>query len=160
MCPAVLVRKGATAVTDDVRRGQRDPEMPAAGITGPGEYTPAGEAQGQLDIFSAAQVAEAFGVEVGRVHNAMQGEFGLGPDDTVDSSRAQMLAEVLLGDLPLDRQQAALMQLGAYTPRTDHDWGAGETAPGEESDRLVRSGDSNDEERGFDERERPSGQGA
>ncbi|HYH11537.1 MAG TPA: hypothetical protein VD789_04200 [Thermomicrobiales bacterium] len=147
-------------MSDDVTRNQQDTETPAAGITGPGEYTPAGEAQGQFETFSAARVAEAFGVEIGRVRNAMQGEFELGPGETVDSKQAQTLAEVLLGDRPLDQQQAALMQLGAFTPRTDHEWGSGETAPGEESDRLVRSGDSNDEERGFDERERPSGQGA
>lgn len=134
--------------------------MPDAGLDQPGEYTPAGEGQGEHETFSAERVAEAFGVEIGRVHNALDGEFGLGPDGTVDSTQAQTLAEVLLGDQPLDRQQAALMQLGAYTPRTDHDWGAGEKASGEESDRLVRRGDRNDEERGFDERERPSGQGA
>lgn len=147
-------------MSDRARRQQTDAETPDAGLTGPGEYTPSGEAQGQYENFSSAQVAEAFGVDIGRVHNAMEGEFGLGPDDSVDSTQAQNLAEVLLGDQPLDRREAALMQLGAYTPRADHEWGSGETAPGEESDRLVRRGDQNDEERGFDERERPSGQGA
>jgi len=39
--------------------------------------------------------------------------------------------------LPQDRQLAALMQLGAYTPRPDHDHGLGEKDPAEESDKLV-----------------------
>lgn len=107
-----------------------------AGLTGPGEYRPAGEAQGEEATFSAADIAEAFDVAVERVHHAFAGEFDLAPDDRVDSRQAQGLAEVILGDQPLDRQQAALMKLGAFTPRTDHDWGAGETAPGEESDRI------------------------
>ena len=78
---------------------------------------------------------------------------------------SRALSEVRGGPVPesdpelMTRIRAALMQLGAFTPRTDHDWGSGETAPGEESDRLVRNSDRNDEERGFDERERPSGQG-
>jgi hypothetical protein len=66
----------------------------------------------------------------------MTGEFG-SDDIRVDSKQAQHLAEVLLGDLPQDRQLAALMQLGAYTPRPDHDWGLGEKDPAEESDKLV-----------------------
>lgn len=101
-----------------------------------GEYVPAGEAQGQNSLFTADQVANAFGVEVRRVHNAFEGEFGLGPDGSVDSHQAQQLAEVIIGDLPLDRQQAALMQLGAFTPRTDEDYGRGQGKPSEESDKL------------------------
>ena len=48
-----------------------------------GEYTPAGEGQGQNSTFSAQQVADAFRVEIGRVHNAFQGEFGLGSDGAI-----------------------------------------------------------------------------
>lgn len=113
-----------------------------------GEYTPAGEDQGVNASFTADQLARAFEVDVERVHNAFQGEFGLGPDGTVDSRQAQALAEAILGDKPQDRQQAALMTLGAYTPRTDHDWGFGEKADDEESDRLKRTADEGDEERG------------
>jgi hypothetical protein len=113
-----------------------------------GEYTPAGEGQGRADAFSAREVADAFGVDIARVHEAMHGEFGLEAEDTVVSTQAQELAELLLGDQPQDRQQAALMTLGAFTPRTDHDTGLGERAEGEESDRLVRRGDKGDEERG------------
>jgi hypothetical protein len=43
---------------------------------------------------------------------------------------------VIIGDLPLAEQEAALMKLGAFTPRTDHDWGLGESPPEEESDKL------------------------
>jgi len=117
-----------------------------AGSTVPGEYAPAGEAQGQGALFSADRLAGAFGVEIDRVHRALDGEFGLGPDAEVDSKQAQQLAEVLLGDLPLDRRQAALMQLGAFTPRPDQAWGMGETAPGEESDRLAASPDKLEDE--------------
>ena len=111
------------------------------------EYAPAGEAQGQGSRFSAPQVAAAFGVELQRVLRALAGEFNLGPEAATDSKQAQQLAEVLIGDLPLDRQQAALMQLGAFTPRGDHDWGMGETAPGEESDRFAASADVLEDER-------------
>ncbi|MDP9355675.1 MAG: hypothetical protein M3R02_10430 [Chloroflexota bacterium] len=111
-------------------------------ITDPSEteYLPAGEAQGQGTRFTAVQVADAFGVEVERVHRALAGEFSLAPEASVDSRQAQQLAEVL-GDAPLDQQEAALMQLGAFTPRRDQDWGLGETAPGEESDRFAASAD-------------------
>jgi hypothetical protein len=111
--------------------------QPDAGIVAPGEYAPAGELQGIHSRFSASQIAAAFGVAVERVHNALAGEFELDPAATVDSRQAQHLAEVMLTDEPLDIREAALMSLGAYTPRADQDWGVGETAPGEESDRYV-----------------------
>lgn len=136
---------------DRFNRVKSDAPTPKAGLDDTGEYTPAGEAQGQYEDFTPEQVADAFGVEIGRVHKAMEGEFGLDPDQNVGSVQAQTLAEVLLGDQTLDQQQAALMRLGAYTPRPDHDWGFGETAPGEESDRLVHRGKGNDEERSFNE---------
>lgn len=104
--------------------------------TDTGEYIPAGEAQGQNSRFTADQVAAAFEVEVDRVHNAFQGEFQLGAGATVDSRQAQQLAEVIIGDLPLDRQQAALMTLGAFTPRSDEDYGRGQADPDDESDKL------------------------
>ena len=98
--------------------------------------TAAGEGQGQDATFGADQVATAFDVAVERVHNAMAGEFDLGPDGRVDSQQAQQLAEVLLGDQPQAEQMAATMKLGGYTPRADDDWGLGDKAPGEESFRL------------------------
>lgn len=113
-----------------------------------GEYTPAGEDQGVNASFTAQHVANAFEVDVERVHNAFQGEFELGPDGQVDSKGAQQLAETILGDKPQDVRQAALMKLGAFTPRTDHDWGFGEKSDDEESDRLKRTADTGDEERG------------
>ena len=116
-----------------------------AGITAPGEYSPAGEAQGVGASFAAEQVAAAFAVDVERIHRAMKGEFGLGPSDRIDSKQAQHLAEVI-GDLPLDRQEAVLMQLGAFTPRPDQAWGMGETAPGEESDRYAATADTIEDE--------------
>jgi hypothetical protein len=112
-----------------------------------GEYLPAGESQGVGDAFAADAIANAFGVEADRVHAAIAGEFGLDAGAAVDSRQAQHLAEVLLTDQPLDAREAALMRLGAFTPRPDHDVGFGEKAPGEESDRLVRRGDRGDEER-------------
>ncbi len=126
-------------MTDTAPGRQEEMTTPIdAGLTAPGEYTPAGEAQGLDTAFTADEVATAFNVAVQRVHRALEGEFGLGTDARVDSRRAQQLAEVLLGDQPQDVEQAALMRLGAFTPRTDHDGGSlGETAPGEESDRLT-----------------------
>ena len=55
----------------------------------------------------------------------LAGEFGLGADGRVDSRQAQHLAEVILGDQPLAEQEAALMRVGAFTPRPDHGWGSG-----------------------------------
>ncbi len=112
-----------------------------AGMVAPGEYAPAGEAQGEEETFTAEQIAAAFSVAIERVHRAMAGEFGLDQADQVDSRRAQHLAEVILGDQPQAEQQAALMQLGAFTARSDHESGVGETPPGEESDRVVGDDD-------------------
>jgi hypothetical protein len=39
------------------------------------------------------------------------------------------------------------MQLGAFTPRADDDWGLGRTAPGEESDRFAATADEPDDDR-------------
>jgi hypothetical protein len=105
-----------------------------AGMKRPGEYGPAGEMQGVQASFLAEEVAAAFEVEIGRVHAAMRGEFALDAGGQVDSRQAQHLAEVLLADEPLDEREAALMKLGAFTPRPDHEWGAGEADPDEESD--------------------------
>ena len=115
-----------------------------AGLVAPGEYAPAGEAQGRGETFAAGDVADAFGAAVERVHNAMRGEFSLEPDARVDSRQAQLLAEVMLGDRPQAEQEAALMRLGAFTPRPDHDWGIGEAAPGEESDKVKTSANSSE----------------
>jgi hypothetical protein len=101
-----------------------------------GEYAPAGEEDGVDARFSLDQIASAFDVDPARVHRAMTGEFG-SDDIQVDSRQAQHLAEVLLGDLPQDRQLAALITLGAYTPRPDHVEGLGEKDPADESDKLV-----------------------
>jgi hypothetical protein len=111
-----------------------------AGLVAPGEYAPAGEAQGEDALFSAERIARGFEVEIGRVHRAMAGEFGLGGDGRVDSRQTQHLAEVILGGQTLAEQEAALMRVGAYTPRPDHEWGIGETPPGEESDKLEPAG--------------------
>lgn len=105
------------------------------------EYVPAGEGQGLDARFTAEQVASAFGVAVDRVHRAMAGELGLASGSAVDSRQAQRLAEVLLGDQPLDVREAATMQLGAFTPRPDEDWGLDDTASSGESDRLSASED-------------------
>ena len=113
----------------------------AAGMMAPGEFAPAGEAQGTAATFPADQVAQAFGVAIERVRRALAGEFGLGPEARVDSRQAQHLAQVLLGDLPQADQEAALMRLGAFTPRPDHEWGIGEAAPDEESDRVAGDDD-------------------
>lgn len=113
----------------------------APGSPRPGEYAPAGETQGQDSRFAADQIAAAFGVAIARVERAIAGEFGLNAGALVDSRQAQRLAEVLLTDKPLPEREAALMQLGAFTPRADQAWGLGETAPGEESDRLAASAD-------------------
>jgi hypothetical protein len=105
-----------------------------------GEYTPAGENQGKYRRFSAGEVAEAFGVDLDRVYNAFQGEYGLASDGKISSHQAQELAEIFLGDLPLDGQQAALMNLGAFTPRSDDtEASATPKAPGEQSDKIRRS---------------------
>ncbi|MBL8126584.1 MAG: hypothetical protein JNM64_03030 [Chloroflexia bacterium] len=120
----------------------QEPEIDA-GITAPGEYAPSGEAQGEDRTFSRAELATAFGIGAERVAAAMQGELGLAADARVTSAQAQDLAEVLLTGEPLDVRQAALMTLGAFTPRPDHAWGVGEAAPGEESDKVAdTSGDA------------------
>jgi hypothetical protein len=102
-----------------------------------GEQGPAGEDQGVNAVFSAGEVAKAFDVEIDRVHNAFAGEYNLGTDAKVDSRQAQLLAEVILGDRPQADQEAALMQLGAFTPRRDTlEASVSEKPPGELSDRL------------------------
>jgi hypothetical protein len=108
----------------------------AAGLIASGEYAPAGEAQGEAALFTAEMIASAFGVAIKRVRRAIAGEFAMGPNSGVDSRQSQHLAEVLLGDQPLAEREAALMRLGAFTPRADHGWGIGEAAPGEESDQV------------------------
>jgi hypothetical protein len=108
-----------------------------AEVVGPGEYAPAGEAAGEGSTFTRSEVARAFDVEAERVSRAFAGEFGVGDNARIDSRQAQQLSEVILTDLPMDEREAALMRLGAFTPRADHDWGIGDTAPGEESDRLA-----------------------
>jgi len=114
---------------------------------GEGEYVPAGEDQGIGRRFGAEQVAKAFSVDIGRVHRAIAGEFSMDAAGRVDSRQAQHLAEVILGDQDLSAQQAALMELGAYTPRADDTWGIGDEAPGEESDRLAASAEQPDDVR-------------
>jgi hypothetical protein len=110
------------------------------------EYAPAGEAADLDRTFQVAEIAEAFGVEQARVERAVEGEFGAGA--TIDSRAVQHLAEVLLVDQPLAEREAAMMVLGAFTPRPDHQDGLGENDPENESDRLVRNADRGDEERG------------
>jgi hypothetical protein len=106
-----------------------------------GAPLPAGETQGIDATFTAGQIAEAFGVDLERVERAIAGEFGGNAGAGVDSRQAQRLSEVLLFDQPLENREAALMQLGAFTPRPDEVWGIGDEPPGEESDRLAASAD-------------------
>lgn len=106
-----------------------------------GEYAPVGEEQLVGETFGLNQIARAFEVEPERVKRAVSGEFG-SEETRVDSRQAQHLAEVLLGDQPQDHQMAALIKLGAYTPRPDHVEGLGEKDPAEESDKL--KGDTSD----------------
>ncbi len=109
-------------------------------------YIQAGEAPGRDARFSAEEIAVAFDVELDRVERALLGEFSLGSGDRVNSKMAQRLAEVLLADFPLDRQRAALMKLGAFTPRHDAVEGVGDGPPQEESDRQsARAGIPDDE---------------
>lgn len=103
----------------------------------PGEYTMAGEDQGIASEFTAQQVADGFGVDISRVHEAFKGEYDLGEDGQIDSKQAQRLAELFFADRPLDIQQAALMKLGAFTPRYDSsEPSVSEKAPGELSDKI------------------------
>jgi hypothetical protein len=113
--------------------------------TNDGAYVPAGEDQGRDATFSASELASAFEVAADRVHRAMQGELGLPSSASVDSRQAQALAEVLLGDLPLEQREAALMRLGAYTPRADMiDASVEEKPAGEMSDRIRPSEEAPD----------------
>jgi hypothetical protein len=100
---------------------------------------PPGEANSTSAVFTAEQVAGAFEVETDRIVRAIRGEFGLDSDATVTSQQAQALADVVLAELPMTEREAALMRLGAFTPRRDVEWGIGDTRPGEESDRLAGS---------------------
>lgn len=106
-----------------------------------GEYAPVGEERSADVTFSLEEIASAFDVDPGRVRQALSGEFG-SDDIRIDSRQAQHLTEVLLGDQPQDHQMAALIKLGAYTPRPDHVEGLGEKDPAEESDKL--KGDTSD----------------
>ncbi|HET8523816.1 MAG TPA: hypothetical protein VFL82_11295 [Thermomicrobiales bacterium] len=106
-----------------------------------GAPLPAGERQGINATFTAGQIARAFDIDAARVARAIAGEFGGNAETGVDSRQAQRLSEVLLFDQPLENREAALMRLGAFTPRPDEEWGIGDEPPGEESDRLAASAD-------------------
>jgi hypothetical protein len=103
--------------------------------------SPPGERQGLERRFTAREIAMAFAVDERRVARALAGEFGYAVDEAVDSKQAQQLAEVILGDQPIDRRLAALMHLGAYVPRSDADWGLGDAPGGVESDLLAARAD-------------------
>lgn len=102
---------------------------------------PVGEEQGEGARFTVDEIASAFKVAVDRIERAVAGEFGASRDDRFDSQAVQHLAEVVLGDQPIDQRQAALMTLGAFTPRTDADYGLGDARPDEESDRQAARAD-------------------
>ncbi len=108
---------------------------------------PPGESNSASSTFSAEEIASAFEVDIDRVNRAMRGEFGLEPTAQITSHQAQALAELILADRPITERQAALKHLGAFTPRSDVEWGLGNTEPGEESDRLAASADKPDDER-------------
>lgn len=135
-----------TAMTDS-RPDSANPARTDA-RTADGEYLPAGAGGPTGATFGRDAIAGAFAVDPSRVEAALAGEFGLEADAVVSSTQAQDLAEVLLGDQPLDVREAALMRLGAFTPRADHEIGLGEKDPADESDRLVRPQMASDEERG------------
>jgi hypothetical protein len=120
-------------MTDEIidRNDDHDPETPGAGFVDPGEYAPAGEAQGAGETFSAEQLARAFRVDADRVEHAMRGEYGLGPDARVTSAQAHDLLEAILPEAPLEQREAMLMELGAFTPRRDAEWGIGDASPAE-----------------------------
>jgi hypothetical protein len=102
---------------------------------------PAGEERGVGARFTAADVAAAFGVDEAAVRRAIAEDSGSPAGAPIDSRRAQRLAEVLLRDEPLDGREAALMRLGAFTPRRDAEWGLGDAPEGEESDQLAARAD-------------------
>jgi hypothetical protein len=106
-----------------------------------GVYIAAGEAEPTRQFVTAEQVAQAFGVDRQRVLRALGAEFGLGPDARIDERIAHDLSELLLTDQPLDKREAAMMQLGVFTPRRDAVEGIGSEPPGEESDRLSAEAD-------------------
>ena len=107
-------------------------------------YIEAGEDADESATFTIERIASAFEVAPGRIQRAVEGEFAPGMD--IDARMAWHLTEVVLGDLPQDRRVAALMRLGAFTPRSDASEGIGHGPPDEESDRLsVRAGVPADE---------------
>src|SRR5699024_4989795 len=123
-----MIQEESTSMSDHTNRppGGSEPE-----------YVPEGEDQDSDASFSPRHIADAFGVDIARVKTAFQGEFGLGPDDLVDSRQARQLTEVIIGDRPQAERDGALMRLGAFTPRHDAaDATVEEKAPGELSDRL------------------------
>jgi hypothetical protein len=126
--PLVEVDQGGDAVSN-------------APVTRTTTEVPTGEDQGVGRHFTAKMIGMAFGVDEARVVRALEGELGLTPEAEVDSRHAQELAEVLLVDQPLDQRQAALMRLGAFTPRSDVEWGLGDARPGEESELLAARAD-------------------
>jgi hypothetical protein len=123
----------APTMTDEIRdlNDDHDPETPGAGFVAPGEYAPAGEGQGAGATFAAEQLADTFRVRIGRVHDAMRGEYGLDPGGRVTSKQAHDLLEALLPEAPLEQREAMLMELGAFTPRRDEERGIGESSPTE-----------------------------
>lgn len=107
------------------------------------EHDPPGEDQGIHARFSIRQVAEAFNVAPDRVVRAFSGEYSLGEEASVDSRQAQHLAEVILGDRRQEERDAALMQLGAYTPRRDTlEPSVWEKPPGSDDDDTLLARDS------------------
>jgi hypothetical protein len=106
-----------------------------------GVYLESGENPEHESSFSLEEIATAFGVSLSRVEDAVRGEYGQGADARIDSPMAQHLSEVLLGDQPMDRREAALLKLGAFTPRSDATEGLGQNPPREESDRLSARAD-------------------
>lgn len=102
------------------------------------EHDPPGENQGINARFTVDDVARHFDVARERVVRAFAGEFHLDDTDTVNSTQAQHLSEVIIGNRTQEEREAALMKLGAYTPRRDTiEPSVWEKPSGEDDDTLL-----------------------
>jgi hypothetical protein len=108
---------------------------------GESEYIPAGERADARASFAVNELAEAVGVDRTSVEREAAAA-GLAVAGGVDNRAAQVLVERLMRDRPLPDRQAALMRLGAFTPRSDTVEGVGDVPSPEESDRQAARADT------------------